>query len=134
MVAAADGQNNRISGGGGLQLAKDDNSLASESSGFGSLTKKRAAGTGSAAEVVVGLGVVESGTMEQQQQPQPLRSADAMVESMASATSDTLMVIQPGGGWSASSTTTTTTATATTLPDHGHSRNSSNTSQVRLQG
>lgn len=110
-AAAADSQQGNRTSGGGLAATKDDNS-ASESSGFGSLTKKRGTGTQQQDPAVVGLGIVDGGNPGLTE----THLGDTLIESMTATVSDT---IQSG-------------VSNQMLPtvDHGHSRNSSNTSQV----
>lgn len=97
---------NRISGTGtGLPANKDDQSVASESSGFGSLTKKRSGGT----ETVVGL--VDDKVTD-------VGLGDPVIETIGGGGLDG---VQPLNQMLSST-------------DHGHSRNSSNTSQVSQRG
>lgn len=112
---------NRMSGtGGGLTSTKDDNSVASESSGFGSLTKKKSGSQGGG-EVppVIGLGLVDGTTTTTETHFSAAVTADALVECMTSTLPDTIQ----SGVSSLSNPMLSST-------DHGHSRNSSNTSQV----
>lgn len=95
--------------------SKEENSVTSDSSGFGSLTKKKAGGE------VVGLGgLTDSGTAESSG-----GGYDAMIESM-STISDLANAQSLQSGMSSSTGLPLLAST-----DHGHSRNSSNTSQVR---
>lgn len=104
---------NRVSGtaaAAGLPSSKDDQSVASESSGFGSLPKKRSGTyTATTGEVVIGLGLVDDRVTD----------CDPMVESGGGGAVDA--VAQSG---------VSPTNPMLSSTDHGHSRNSSNTSQV----
>lgn len=103
---------NRISGtaaAAGLPSSKDDQSVASESSGFGSLPKKRSGTTATTGEVVIGLGLVDDRVTD----------CDPMVETGGGGAVDA--VAQSG---------VSPTNPMLSSTDHGHSRNSSNTSQV----
>lgn len=124
---AADQQGgNRVATNPGLPAAttsKEDSSLASESSGFGSLTKKRTAG-----EAPTGLsGLTDSGVAE----PSGGSAYDAMMESMASTISDLANAQSLQSGISSASAGVPLSNQMLSSTDHGHSRNSSNTSQVR---
>lgn len=106
---------NRISGtaaAAGLPSSKDDQSVASESSGFGSLPKKRSGTTATTGEVVIGLGLVDDRVTD----------CDPMVETGGGGGGGVVDAVAQSG--------VSPTNPMLSSTDHGHSRNSSNTSQV----
>lgn len=101
---------------------RDDSSIASGSSGFGSLTKNKKTGDENDPVSFVSSNITDSGISE------PSEQLTGSITTDSSIGSANQLTIQPNSNAISAQNFTTQNNSATT--EQGHSRNSSNTSQV----